>query len=297
MLYSSSGQLHDFSLLGTTLLARQGSRDIIAWETDQGHVAWHLSVTRGFAPGWGLTEKYVVLGELAPDNLVVLDRTAGSEVARFATDSANWIRPPAMRDDGSLLTVGPLGRIESWSKPGFLWNSEQGPRVWAWQDAISQSNCYPEVLNCDGQSLILMDGRMLVAVDSEQGHVRWKIFLGQTLVEDARSAIHCADQRVFVAADGILRAWSLQDGGLIWERYLGTPDASWCVHASGATVMSYPRRTASSGRDCKLTVCDAATGTYLQRISLPPNQPDVQVFPTPHTTLVACGGILTGLGK
>ena len=202
-----------------------------------------------------------------------------------------------MRDDGSLLTVGPLGRIESWSKPGFAWHSDQGPRLWTWQDAISYSNYYPEVLNDGGLSLILMDGRMLVAVDSQLGNIRWKAFLGQSHVDDARSAIQCADQRVYVAADGILRAWGLQDGGLLWERYLGTSDTSWRVHVSGATVLSYPSCTGPSGSDAKITVCDAATGAYLQRLVLPPDQSDVQVYPTPHTTLVACGGILTGLGK
>ena len=296
-LVAKYGELQDFALVGNTLLVRQGTHDVIAWDTAQGQLMWHFEATRGLARGWGLTAQHVVLGQLAPEHLVILDRANGSEVARFPTEAANWIRPPKMRDDGSLLTVGPLGRIESWSKPGFAWHSDQGPRLWTWQDAISYSNYYPEVLNDGGLSLILMDGRMLVAVDSQLGNIRWKAFLGQSHVDDARSAIQCADQRVYVAADGILRAWGLQDGGLLWERYLGTSDTSWRVHVSGATVLSYPSCTGPSGSDAKITVCDAATGAYLQRLVLPPDQSDVQVYPTPHTTLVACGGILTGLGK
>ncbi len=296
-LHTSAGALRDFALVGDILLARQGTQDIVAWNVDRGQLAWQLTASRGLSNGWGLSAQHVVIGQLAPDTVVFLNPTNGSEVARFPTDSANWLRPPTLRADGTLVTVGPLGRIETWSKPGYSWTTDAGPRAWTWQGPISQSNLYPEVLSYGRISLIVMDGKMLIAVDSLQGNILWKAYLGQSLIEDARSAIQFVDDRVYVAADGILRALGLQDGALIWERYLGDGNVSWHVRTSGTTVMAYPNRTGPSATESKITVCDAATGAYLQRLSLSPDQSTVQAFPTTHTTLVACGGRLTGLGE
>ena len=296
-LLASAGALQDFALIEDTLLARQGTRDVVAWNIDQGRLAWHLTATRGLSPGWGLTRQHVVIGQLAPDNLIVLERANGSEVARFPTDSANWKRPPTIHDDGRMVTVGPLGRIETWSPPGSAWQTDNGPRAWTWLGPISYSNLFPAVLSYGRISLIVMDGRMLIAVDSRQGNVLWKAFLGQSLVEDAGSAIRLTHQRVYVAGDGILRAFDLQDGGLLWECYLGDGHLPWHVHVSDTTVMAYPSRTGPSPAVARIAVCQAATGAYLQRLSLPPDQSTVRVYPTSHTTLVACGGTLTGLGK
>ena len=296
-LLAADGPLHEFALQGDTLLARQGTRGILAWDAIHGRLTWQLTATRGLSPGWGLTSQHVVIGRLAPDNLVVLDRRNGSEVARFPSDSAGWIRPPTMRENDTLVTVGPLGRIESWSMPGPAWQTDEGPRAWVWPEGISHSNFYPEVLSSGSISLILMDGRTLIAVDSLQGNTLWKSHLGSTLIDDARSAIHCADQRIYVAAGGILRAFGLLDGSLIWERYIGAPELSWRIQERGTTLMAYPGRTGPADADSRISLCDSVTGAYLQRLALPPDQPHVQVFATSHTTLVACGGTLTGLAK
>ncbi|MES2789416.1 MAG: PQQ-binding-like beta-propeller repeat protein [Planctomycetota bacterium] len=296
-LLAAGGNLHDFALIGDTFLARQGSQDIVAWDVNQGCITWRFSATRGLSAGWGLTARHVVIGQLAPDNLIVLDRTDGSEVARFPTDAANWMRSPEVRDDGTLMTVGPLGRIESWSKPGAAWLTDEGPRAWLWPGTALQSKLPPEVLTHGRTSLLLMDGKMLTAVDSVQGNILWKAFLGLPLIENDRAAICCDDDRIYVASNGFLQALGMQDGSLLWKCYLGADDLPWRAHVSGATVMAYPTRTGRSELDAPITVCDAATGAYLQRISLPASPSPVQVYPTSHTTLVACGGTLIGLGK
>ena len=114
----SGSPLVEFSLSGDTLLVRQGDRRVVAWDVQHGRMTWQYAATRGLAMGWGLTDQHVVLGQLSPACLVVLNRTDGSEVERYPTDVAGWLRPPCVRADGTLLTVGPLGRIDSWSKPG-----------------------------------------------------------------------------------------------------------------------------------------------------------------------------------
>ena len=291
----------EFALAGETLLARQGDRQIVAWDVRNGDLVWQFSATRGLSAGWGVTARHVILGQISPPALLVLDRVDGAVVSRYATDSAHWMRPPTLREDGTFLTVGPLGRIESWSPPGAAWQTEEGPRAWLWHGAISQSNFYPELLSVGRVSLLLMDGKTLSGVDSLQGHQLWKTPLGQALVADGRSAIvgDAGQGQIYVAAEGILRAFAMTNGELQWECYLGGPHLNWKVSLSGNTVMAYPSHT---GEDAMITVCDASTGNYLQRMEVAPRHSspiplDVQLYPAAHTTLVACGGRLLGLAK
>ena len=146
-------------------------------------------------------------------------------------------------------------------------------------------------------TLLVMDGKTLIAVDSISGIVLWKNGLGPSLIEEARAAICTDDRHVYVAADGILRAFAMPSGGLIWERYLGSAGLTWKVCLSGSMVMAYPGHSGHANSDAKIAVCDAATGAYLQRLSLPQRDAQVQFQPTPHTTLVACGGTLIGWGR
>lgn len=291
----------EFATSGETLIARQGDRHLVAWDAGNGDLVWQFRAVRGLSPGWGVTERHVVLGQLSPPGLLVLDRTDGAVVSHWATDAAHWMRPPTLREDGTLMTVGPLGRIESWSAPGAAWQTEEGPRAWLWHGAISQSNFYPELLSCGRVSLLLMDGKILTGVDSLLGNQLWKVPLGQSLVADGRGAIASdpGQGQIYVASEGILRAFALTNGELQWESYLGSPHLDWKVHLQGTTLMAYPGQTDG---DAPITVCAASNGNYLQRIAVTPGLPaagarEVQVYPTAHTTVVACGGRLFGLAK
>jgi hypothetical protein len=105
----------------------------------------------------------------------------------------------------------------------------------------------------------------------------------------------CDAGQVYVTADGILRAFDLRGGGLQWERYLGASTLNWRSCVRGATVIAYPDQPVPRGVDGRLTVCEATSGRYVQRLQLPADAGPVQVYPTAHTTLVASGGTLWGL--
>lgn len=291
------GSMSEFALAGDTLLARQHNGRVLAWNALEGRLIWQFEASRGLADGWAVTDKHVLVSQRSPASLVILNRTDGSVVARHFSDSAAWMRPPVIRDDGTILTVGRLGRIESWSKPGAAWEADEGPRAWAWNVPFSQSIVPPDVLFQGHTSLLLLDGQTLIAVDSIRGNTLWKTVLGVSPIDDARSAVCCDEDHVYVAAEGMLRAFDIRAGGLDWERYLGSPSLAWKSRVRGATVIAYPEKSAPPGMEGRIALCEAASGRYVQRLQLPEDCATVQIHPTAHTTLVACGGTLYGLGR
>lgn len=289
--------ISEFALAGDTLLARQQNGRILAWNALEGRLIWQFEAARGLENGWAVSDKYVLVSQRSPPSLVVLNRTDGAVVARHLGEAASWMRRPLTRDDDTILTVGKLGKIESWSKPGRAWETDEGPRAWAWNVPFSQSIVPPDVLSQGRTTLLLLDGQTLIAVDSIQGNTLWKTVLGVSPFDDARSAICCDENHVYVAADGMLRAFDIRAGGLDWECYLGSPSLTWKSRVRGATVIAFPEKSAPPGMEGRIVLCEAASGRYVQRLQLPDDGAAVQIHPTAHTTLVACGGTLYGLGR
>lgn len=302
-----SGRLAEFVLTGETVLARQMSGRLLAWNAVDGRLIWQFEAARGLFAGWGVTQKHLLVSQKSPASLVLLNPVSGTERFRYEAASADWVRSPFVREDGTILTVGQAGRIESWFAPGTAWEADQAPRAWTWHGAFSQSLMPADVLAYGRISLLVLDGQTLIAVDSIQGNMLWKTALGTSAFDDARNAICCDEDHVYVAADGLLRAYSLQGGDLYWERYLGSPDVAWKSSVRGSTVMAYPAhskraasavaKSPSTGSVDGVILCDSATGRYLQRLSVPANGDRVQFYPTTHTTLLACGGTICGLGR
>lgn len=288
--------LSEFVLSGSDLFAALDNRVVQVRDAVTGELRWQFEARRGLAPGYAMTDRHVLLCLQSPPEMVVLDREKGQEVARNPADSLPWIRPPFMRDDGSVLTVSQLGKVESWGKPSGAWQSPEECRGWAWVGSPSQSIFPADVLGAGEVSLLVLDGNTLVAVDSTLGNVLWKTVLGTEGITRARSAICCDEHQVYVTADGMLRAYDLYLGGMNWERHVGSGNIAWNSCVRGQTVFACPESVDGQGNKSQVSLCDATSGRLLQRLSLPGGG-SVQLYPTAHTTLLVCGQTLCGLGR
>jgi hypothetical protein len=199
------------------------------------------------------------------------------------------------------LTVTKRGQIVSWCKPGPAWYTEEGPLAWRWAGTLTQSHQPPQLLVHGDVSLLIIDGDTLAVADSLNGELLWKVGLGREIVLRASETICFDDQRVYIPADGILRAYALRSGKLEWECAVGLPNQAWKAQLIGDSVIVHPAQ-AKAGISCALTVCEAASGQFRQRLALNSHSADqhavdINLFAVGSELLLACGGTLVGLGS
>ncbi|MDB5390892.1 MAG: hypothetical protein JWM11_6538 [Planctomycetaceae bacterium] len=301
VLCSADGLFSEFLIVEDLLLIRQGRQRIVAWRAADGEPVWNFESEQGIAPGIISSEQQVLCGTVAPGAIVILDLETGAQTGQWKTAAVPWLNRPAVRDDRTFLAVSGIGQIASWSRPGAAWHTDEGPLAWKWTGQLTQSRQPPQVL-CQGElSLLIIDGDTLIVVDSLSGVMLWKVGLGRDIVEQPGETLCFDQQRVYIPADGILRAYGLRSGKIEWERSVGTPGAVYKSRLIGDSVVVFPMRTLQ-GVVNTVSVCNASTGHFRQRLVFPTPAGDIQprennLVIAGTTLLFSCGDTLVGLGS
>jgi outer membrane protein assembly factor BamB len=299
-LSSTDGLLSDFVVTSNLLVVRHGLHRIVAWRADTGEPAWNWESDLSLAPGLVSTEHQILSSSISPPSIVGLDHMTGAKIGQWKNEFAAWSAAPIVREDHTLLSVGRLGQIASWATAASQWNRDEGQLAWNWKGTLTQSHQPPQVLSRGEISLLVIDGDTLIAAKSSDGSMIWKIGLGRNLVEDAAATLCFDKDRVYVPADGILRAYSLTTGKTEWECSIGPPNQAWKSRLVGDSIVVYPARSQPASTSA-LTICQASSGQFQQRLAFdhPVSQQkaaDLNLIPTGPALLFACGETVVGLG-
>jgi outer membrane protein assembly factor BamB len=141
----------------------------------------------------------------------------------------------------------------------------------------------PEILT-NGSVVVVVDDRQFATrVDSETGAHLWRRPLSATPLDRVSQRTKMVSEKLFVTAERVVRSFSLDDGAMNWERYLGPGE--WALEHSGGRLICLRSSPSQNGEvsdpfSSTIAVLDAATGRTIQRLRfdspVDPDDVDIQ---------------------
>lgn len=143
----------------------------------------------------------------------------------------------------------------------------------------------PAAFSCRDQLLVAVDGSRLESFDPTAGKRKWSTGLADYPLKSPLRQICAVAGSVYATSQGTLRAISVVDGKVAFERYLGDVALQWRTtvawiartddHATEsrfrnrrkALIAAWPLEHSDTNR-CTIRVCDAETGAISQQISM-----------------------------
>ena len=329
----SSGTLHGFRVVGDRVFCLRGDRELLAISGETGLPEWCFRATNGVInPMAWVGPRWVVLQTLRIDSGELLDRDGrGQEMTEadlrslrlesskllgsstVILDTTNgwrrgeypqpegqkrkWERPPLPLDDDRIALV--INR-----QTVALFDVAKGVNSWVYCESDTELPKYaPPRLFGDSERLMLLhDGTELIRLDASTGKKRWSRPLGIENLGDRPEAIALDSERVYWANGATLNAARLQEGSLIWSRYLAGPNYGWLIELTDRTVMAFPGKpkTAIKDDDLKelpLLFCRRETGKLIQRLLFPVTVEEVAIGLAPRGAVIATQSSLWTLGE
>ena len=127
----------------------------------------------------------------------------------------------------------------------------------------------PEILT-DGAAMVVVEDRQFATrIDAETGTPLWRRPISATPLNQVSPNTDLATNKLFVTSDRVARSFSLDDGTMIWKRYLGPGE--WTLKHSGGNLLciqslSNENDEADHPSTATIAVLDAATGRFIQRL-------------------------------
>jgi outer membrane protein assembly factor BamB/tetratricopeptide (TPR) repeat protein len=291
------GTLHEFQLLGSRLFCLRGEDELIALDGDSGSVNWTFT-----ARGSSINSKIWIGADRAvleiqkPSHIVVLETESGRMLWRTAlAEGESLERVPVPIDEDHVLLVTDRRTVKKF-------DTSRGQFVWDYRESMDMPVHGPPRVMVDAERvLVLHDGRVLIRIDPVNGSKRWSTVLGIEDLSERPEAIVSDDRRVYCVSRDTLRAFSLTDGGALWNCHLTGPENSqWSIALSERCVMAYPR-TSSLAEDelesLPVVVRRQDSGALVQRLVFPASIADVSLRLDSKGALVATPRILWSLAE
>jgi hypothetical protein len=237
---------------------------------------------------WQASERMVAV-EIAPPGLIaVLDASDGRVAAVSAQDASPWNRDPALFSEGRYLVVSADGQ------PAAILDAQSGARVSADAGPVSFALESPRFL-AHGQALVtLIDGTTLARVDPLTGHRLWSVRVEYDPAWRAHDSASLDEERVYMVTAGILTAFRLTDGKLVWEQYLGPPDENWKLARLGRSLALFPARPSGS---LPVVLCDSTSGRFTSRVHVGGAADRASVVTTGDVAVVATQTTIVALAN
>ena len=126
----------------------------------------------------------------------------------------------------------------------------------------------PEILTNDSAVVVVDDRQFATRVDSETGVPLWRRPISATPLDRVPQRTKMISDKLFVTAERVVRSFSLDDGAMNWERYLGPGE--WALEHSGGRLICLQPSSNQNGEagvlsPSTIAVLDAATGQTIQR--------------------------------
>lgn len=184
------------------------------------------------------------------------------KVVNRRLDQSDWVRAPVASGSGRLVTINQEHAIESYHiRSGEL----------QWRRAYPSSpTTYPDLLYRDNQLVLILDTNHALKVAPEDGAPLWShsVSLGPQRFSQPRHALTMTDNRFYSISAGVLQAFALHDGSLLWKTRIDeSPHAMrslWKAKRWGPFVTTHPIG-ANSHNSQHFTLTDTHSGTPVWR--------------------------------
>ncbi len=229
--------LHGFQIVAGRLFLLRGDDALIAVDGDAGIVHWTYT-SRGGAinPKIWIGPDRLVLQTQKPQELVVLETESGRLVSHCGLgDREGLERVPTPLDEDHVIVVTDRRTVKKF-------DLTQGRFLWDYRESAEMPvNGAPRTLVDAEHLLVIHDGRTLIRLDPVTGSKQWSSVLGTEDLGERPSAVAFDEHRFYCVSKQNLRALSLDDGSLLWSRYLAGQDLlQWSLALSDRAVLAYP---------------------------------------------------------
>jgi cellulose synthase operon protein C len=291
--------LSGFRLVKGRVFCLRGQRELIALDGDTGNVDWSFSAPPGeINPNLWIGPDRTVLQVDKPNQLLVLKTEDGEPVAQsLLAENESLERPPIPVDEDSVVLVTDRRTVKKF-------DLNHGQTTWVYREStepVMPVNGSPRLLGDAERLFVLHDGRFLIRLDPASGSKRWSCALGTEDLSERPGSMAYDEKRFYCVSRQTLRAFSLEDGKLIWSCHLtGPQDVYWSIALTQDHVMAYPSSTSSSEggevENMPVIVRNRETGALVQRFAFATTIADVTFKVDPRGVLVATSRGLWGLG-
>jgi outer membrane protein assembly factor BamB len=291
--------LSGFRLVNGRVFCLRGHHELIALDGDTGDVDWSFSAPPGkINPNLWIGPDRTVLQVDKPNQLLVLKTDDGEPVAQSPlAEKESLERPPIPVDEDSVVLVTDRRTVKKF-------DLNHGQTTWVYREStepVMPVNGSPRLLGDAERLFVLHDGRFLIRLDPASGSKRWSCVLGIEDLSERPGSMAFDEKRFYCVNRQTLRAFSLEDGKLIWSCHLTGPrDLYWSIALTQDHVMAYPSSTNSSEgvevENMPVIVRHRETGALVQRFVFATTIADVTFKVDPRGVLVATSRGLWGLG-
>ncbi len=288
--------LSGFRVLGDRLVFRQGPRELVVLDGENGLVAWSFAAPTGtINPNILVGPQRIVLQVRKPHAVVVLDTADGRRLGEFEQpekEPATWPRPPLPLDDDRVVLVLDERTVA-------LFDLQRGEEAWRWVESSPLPRVtMPALFGDAGRLFALFDGRLLVRLDAKTGGKVWGKTLGSEDLSERPDAFGLDERRVYYASDLTVGAFELADGTPAWSSSVGEPASGWSLVLGRNCLMAYPRKSGDHEvrEMLPLAVLDRERGSLIQRFLIASPVRELAVRFTGPGALVATQAGLWSLG-
>jgi outer membrane protein assembly factor BamB len=243
---------------------------VVCLDAWTGRLKWEFLPHEPLHSVWLATkEQIAVQGETSGRTFVIDPATGESTDRSRRSDLDAWRVEPVPFGHAGMAVA-----LRSHRLIGFP-STENDKRLglalapWKYEGPLSWSNVPPAMLSNGEALLAVIDGNTLCRLDPDSGARRWSRPAARSPIQQPRRSMVLADRHVFLAADGFVRAIDLEQGSLVWETFVGTPEDSTGLAAVGNRLVVFPAEL-RTGTPPRMVRLDQSTGRVEQSLRLDP---------------------------
>ncbi|WP_197532747.1 outer membrane protein assembly factor BamB family protein [Symmachiella macrocystis] len=265
--------------------------EIVCVRANDGKVTWRFRPPQGtINPHWFLHRDRCVVQTTDPLRVFVLNAADGTPLADSVSPNEPWSADPRSFENDYLALA-----VNSAAETTFTRYGLNGAIRWQYPQAISRTNAAPDFLTNGRDVTLVVDGDTLIGVGADDGSKRWSVGLGLKILPHARNRMAIDGDSIYVASEGILRSFRIDDGDLRWEQFLGGDNVSWKIACCGRYLLASPRFHNQAG-DFPVLFCDPATGALVQKLHFS-GQGKIDVHIAAGVTLVSSADYVYALTR
>jgi hypothetical protein len=251
-----------FRIEGRRILCQTAEGTMHAYSADDGRLLWHYEPAGKLQTHWQVAGGRVLLQTLLPARLLLVSTSEGSVVTVHPGTDSPWLADPVVLADNAFAVVTGPQEVQ-------VYDAQSGSRRWR-EEVPGRPTYVPHrVLALGADLLVVRDGLTVARINPRDGREVWSASprMSPTPVPNIETAACVDGQRLYVAVDGVLRSFDAATGKLAWEQIVGAPGSGWSVRRFGGSLLAWPEQNVAGAA---LVVCEPATGTLIQKLTLAP---------------------------
>lgn len=300
---SASAQLRSEDHSSRFLLMTEAQ--VAAIDADSGDEVWVWPVEpRGKSARSAAASRYPTDWVLASER--ILYRRAGSAThALFEVSSGKLLHRGILPFAASTLIEFPDPGTESQTVIAGLDTDSQvrmaqlaEPGIHWVHRTTGRTHGSPEILSDNSVLVICEDQQFAVRLHIESGQQMWRRPVSPGPLSSSSNCVVLRSPDLFCISDGVVRAFSVDDGRLKWQRYVGSEAGT--LRVSGDVLICLQDADQQSGHDpdsqpSSMVILDTEDGRVVQRLRFLTTISSADLAVQSHHCFVRAGNQLIGL--